>query len=157
LALLAGSALLVPLATGRQLYCHHVCPHGAAQQWLGRLTRRKVGLPPAVAAGLSRLPAVLLGLLFLLVLGGVPVNPAAWEPFDAWVFRASGVASIVLAVAGLAASVFHPLAYCRFGCPTGALLKFLRSGGSQDRFGPRDWAALALLAAGVAMVTTPSA
>jgi len=157
LALLAGSALLVPLGTGRQLYCHHVCPHGAAQMWLGKLTRRKVALPPQVTRWLSRLPAALLGLLFLLVVGGSRVNPAAWEPFDAWVFRASGLASILLAVAGLTASVFHPLAYCRFGCPTGALLKFLRTGGSQDRFGPRDWAALALLAAGVAVAAGPAA
>jgi thiamine biosynthesis lipoprotein len=38
-----------------------------------------------------------------------------------------------------------PQAYCRFGCPTGALLKFVRSGGRYDHFGRRDGAAVVLL------------
>jgi hypothetical protein len=37
------------------------------------------------------------------------------------------------------------MAYCKFGCPTGALLEFLRSHGQADRFGKRDVAALILL------------
>jgi len=148
LVFLTGAALLVPLFTGKQLYCHHLCPHGAAQQWLGRLTKRKLVIPARLTRWLSLLPGVLLGLVFFLVLAGVSVNLAAFEPFDAWVFRATGVASLVLAVAGLIASIFHPLAYCKFGCPTGALLRFLRTGESPDHFALRDWTALALLGLG---------
>lgn len=151
LILLALAALLVPLLTGKQLYCHHLCPHGAAQQWLGKLTRRKLVLPPRLTTWLQRLPYLLLGSLFLLLVSGVRLNLAAFEPFDAWIFRASGLASMVLAVIGLVASVFHPLAYCKFGCPTGALLRFLRTSGSQDRFGARDWAALAVLTLGAGL------
>ena len=39
LVLLAAAALLVPWTTRRQLYCHQICPHGAAQQLLGGLRR----------------------------------------------------------------------------------------------------------------------
>jgi thiamine biosynthesis lipoprotein ApbE len=52
----------------------------------------------------------------------------------------------------LAASLFISQAYCRFGCPTGALLSFVRSSGSGDRWGRRDWAALGFLAAGAVIV-----
>jgi len=32
-------------------------------------------------------------------------------------------------VAGLVASLFIPMAYCRFGCPTGAVLDYIGGGG----------------------------
>ncbi|NBV86972.1 MAG: 4Fe-4S binding protein, partial [Verrucomicrobia bacterium] len=48
LVVLAGMALLVPWAGRRQVYCHHVCAHGAAQEWLGRLPLPKKTLPPAL-------------------------------------------------------------------------------------------------------------
>ena len=151
LAFLVAASLLVPLMTGKQIYCHHLCPHGAAQQWLGKLTRKKAALPEPVIRWLGRLPFFLLAMLFLSVVAGLKLNLAAFEPFDAWVFRASGIASIVIAVVGLSASVFHPLAYCKFGCPTGALPRFLRTGSSQGRFESRDWLALGLLLTGAVL------
>ena len=45
LVVLAGMALLVPWAGRRQVYCHHVCAHGAAQEWLGRLPLPKRRCP----------------------------------------------------------------------------------------------------------------
>ena len=39
-----------------------------------------------------------------------------------------GEKTIGVAVSGLAFSLFTPMAYCRYGCPTGALLKFLTFG-----------------------------
>ena len=67
------------------------------------------------------------------------------EPFDAYVFRIAGWATITVAVVGLAASLFVPMAYCRYGCPTGAVLQWLRFHTGSDRWSIRDWAALALL------------
>ena len=71
----------------------------------------------------------------------------ALEPFDAYLFRVAGWASIGIAVAGLAWSLVTPLAYCRYGCPTGALFKLLRFTGDGDRFGVRDWLAAFCVAA----------
>jgi FAD:protein FMN transferase len=76
---------------------------------------------------------------------GWPINLSSLEPFDAWVWRTAGGVTVVIAMVGLLASLFIPQAYCRFGCPTGALLNFIRSSGSADHWGRRDWGALALL------------
>ena len=37
------------------------------------------------------------------------------------------------------------MAYCHYGCPTGALLNFIRWHGTNDRLGSRDVAALFLV------------
>ena len=62
----------------------------------------------------------------------------------------SGVYEIVAGV-GLVASCFIPQAYCRFGCPTGALLNFVRGRGPIDRFSGRDALAAGLVAVAVAL------
>lgn len=158
LVLIASAALLCPLLTRRQLYCHHICPHGAAQQWLGALGKRfrKGGLANKTGTGVLRqleyLPLVLLIFALVIVLLGWPVPLASLEAFDAWSWRAAGWISIIVALAGLAASFFIPQAYCRYGCSTGALLNFVRSPGSGDRWKARDWSALCILLATIATV-----
>lgn len=141
LVLLAAVALLGPVFTSKQLYCHHICPHGALQQLLARRlgwqwspSRRLDGL-------LSKLPFVLLAFVLFSVAFALPVNLNALEPFDAYLFRVAGWASIGIAFGGLLWSLVTPLAYCRYGCPTGALFKLLRFTGDADRFGARDWTA----------------
>jgi len=76
----------------------------------------------------------------------LPHDLAATEPFDAYAIRTAGRATIAIAVAGLVAACFVPMAYCHYGCPTGAVLNFIRSHGRADRFGRREIAALLLVA-----------
>lgn len=149
LVVLAAAALLTPWISRRQLYCHQICPHGAAQQWLGTWRKLRWSPPAHWTRRLERLPALILGVALLAILSGVPLNLSNLEPFDAWSWRTAGAASLVLAGAGLIASIFIPQAYCRFGCPTGALLGFIRSAGSGDRWGHRDSGALVLLLIGL--------
>lgn len=153
LLLLAAAALLVPWTTRKPFYCQHVCPHGAAQELIGRWRpkRWQVRLPAGAVRGLELLPAALL--CFVLVLGAmaVPFDFAGLEPFDAYLVRSAGWATIAVAVVGLVASAFVPQAYCRFGCPTGALLNFVRARGETDRFSLRDSAALGFLAVALAL------
>jgi polyferredoxin len=73
------------------------------------------------------------------------------EPFDAYLFTIAGAAAILIALIGLVFSLFTPMAYCKYGCPTGALFKLLRSSGEADRFGLRDWGALGALALGIVL------
>lgn len=141
LVLLAAVALLGPVFTSRQLYCHHICPHGALQQLLVRRLPWQWSPSKALDKLLSRLPFVLLAFVLFSVAWALPVNLNALEPFDAYLFRVAGWASIAIAIAGLLLSLFTPLAYCRYGCPTGALFKLLRFTGDADRFGTRDWLA----------------
>jgi hypothetical protein len=141
LALLAAAALVVPWTSRRALYCTQICPHGAAQEWVGRLTRRNVVLPRGVEAGLRWLPALLIALTLAVTILRLPFNLAAIEPFDAYLIRTAGVATIAIAVVGLVAAAFVPMAYCKYGCPTGMVLNFVRSHGRADAPGRRDVAA----------------
>jgi len=83
----------------------------------------------------------------LIVTTGLNVDLNALEPFDAYVWRVAGIASLVIAITGLVASLFVPMAYCKYGCPTGALFKLLRSAGDHEQVGMREWLALACIAA----------
>lgn len=159
LVLLAAAALIVPWAARQPLYCHQICPHGAAQELIGRWRVRlgarasrpqsgkggRSGRAPIPVRALELLPAGLLGLTLLVAMLALPLDLAGIEPFAAYVVRAAGWATLVVAVVGLVASFFVPQAYCRFGCPTGALLNFVRTRGATDRFSRRDAVALVLV------------
>lgn len=153
LVLLVAAALLVPWATRQPFYCHQVCPHGAAQELIGKWRpRRWQWTPPAgVVRGLEFLPVALLALALVVALLAVPLDLAGTEPFAAYVVRSAGWATLAIAGAGLVASAFVPQAYCRFGCPTGALLNFVRTRGPADRFTSRDAGALVFVAVAVAL------
>ncbi len=145
LVLLTAVALLGPVFTGKQLYCHHICPHGALQQLVMRRLRFQWSPSKRLEAVLSKLPFVLLAFVLLSVAFVLPVDLNALEPFDAYVFRVAGWASIAIAVIGVLWSLVTPLAYCRYGCPTGALFKLLRFTGDADGLGMRDWLAAACI------------
>ncbi|MEI6712939.1 MAG: FAD:protein FMN transferase [Verrucomicrobiota bacterium] len=148
---LMSVALLVPWATRRQVYCHQICPHGAAQEWLGRFGKLHVRVPPQVHRVLSWIPGTTLCGAFLVALFAPGADLAQWEPFDAWILHGAAGTALFIALAGLITSLFVPQAYCHYGCPTGALLKFVRSSSSQERFGQKDRVALLLLAVGVGL------
>ncbi|HEV8544211.1 MAG TPA: FAD:protein FMN transferase [Verrucomicrobiae bacterium] len=153
LVLIAGAAFLLPLLTRRQVYCHQICPHGAAQQWLGAVGRRFGRRVAVVKSGagivryLDHLPIVLLAFALAALVLGWPISLVNLEAFDAWSWRAAGWISVTIAAVGLIASMFIPQAYCRYGCPTGALLNFVRSPGLADRWSARDWMAMAVAGA----------
>ncbi|MFG0240509.1 MAG: 4Fe-4S binding protein, partial [Gimesia chilikensis] len=60
---------------------------------------------------------------------------------DAYLLTSAGIASLVIAVSGLVASIFVPQAYCHYGCPTGTIFEFVRSHGRADHFGKSDFVA----------------
>jgi len=149
LALLAAVALLVPWLSGRQVYCHQVCPHGAAQSLLARIPARRPTVAPRADQFLRLVPHLTLAAAFLGAVAWPGIDLAALEPFDAWVLGGAALASAILALLGLAVAPFVPMAYCRYGCPTGALLGYIRTTGDESRLGRKDLAALALILAGV--------
>lgn len=153
LALLVAAAFLVPWTTKKPFYCHHVCPHGAAQELIGRIRpkRWQVTLPAGVVRGLEFLPMGLLVFTLVMTMLALPFDLAGLEPFAAYVIRSAGGATLAVAAVGLIASAWVPQAYCRFGCPTGALLNFVRGRGATDRFSRRDVAALAFVALAAAL------
>jgi NosR/NirI family nitrous oxide reductase transcriptional regulator len=150
--LLVAVALITPWTTRKQVYCQQLCPHGAAQTWLGRFKRLHVKMPIAAERWLTRLPLVLLAAGLLLAIAWRGFDLAWLEPFDAWVLKTSAVVSLGVAVVGLVASLFVPQAYCRFGCPTGELLRLVKSGGSHDRLTRRDYAAAGIVVVAALLV-----
>jgi thiamine biosynthesis lipoprotein ApbE len=148
LVVLGAVALLIPWAARKQAYCHHVCPHGAAQELLGRFRGLHRPLSGPTHSWLSKLPSWSLAGAFLTALALPSFDLNRVEPFDAWILGVSASIPLGLAVLGLLASVFIPQAYCKYGCPTGALLKFVRTTSSDEGFTRRDGVALALLAVG---------
>lgn len=147
LVFLVTAAFVIPWATGKQLYCHHLCPHGALQQWMQKLPFPTLKVTPKVDRILAALPIVLLALVLGSAMLGFGINLASLEAFDAYLFQVAGWISITIAGVGLLASAFVPLAYCKYGCPTGLLLKFIRWRGAGERFGQRDLIAGAFLIA----------
>jgi hypothetical protein len=147
LVLLVAAAFAVPWTTRKPLYCHHVCPHGAAQELISHFRPARFQWTPSagVIRGLEYLPFGLLFLTLVVAMLALPLDLAGIEPFAAYIVRSAGVATLVVAAVGLVASFFVPQAYCRFGCPTGALLNFVRARGPADRFSRRDAAALVLV------------
>ena len=88
-------------------------------------------------------PGCLLLLIVIATLLQWNWNLAALEPFDAFSFRIAGVSAITIAIVGLVASFRYPMAYCKYGCPTGSAIEFIRSR-SSARLGLRDIAGVGL-------------
>ena len=146
LVLLTLAAFLVPMTTKRNAYCTHLCPHGAAQHLLMNRLPWKIKLPAKLTRWLKLIPGLLLIWCVLVAMTSLTFSLVDIEPFDAWVFQVAGWATIAIAIAGLMASLFIPMAYCRFGCPTGALLGFFRFNSKSDRWSRQDSFAVCLVA-----------
>ncbi|WP_302352565.1 FMN-binding protein [Leyella stercorea] len=116
-------ALLYPLAGRSGHYCAHVCPFGSAQELAGKLSRRKLRITPHVLRVLTALRNLLWGVLMALLLTGTCSAWIDYELFTAFIYSSASVWVIVLAVLFLVLSVWVPRPYCRFVCPTGALMK----------------------------------
>ncbi|MFV2069290.1 MAG: FMN-binding protein [Pirellulales bacterium] len=151
LVLLAAAALLVPVVSHRNLYCHHVCPFGAAQHLMRRRWPWRVHLTVRSKRWLQFIPSLLLLFVLAATLRRWPIDLAGIEPFDAFVFWIAGWATTAVACTGILASTAVPMAYCRFGCPTGAVLDYLRLRPHRDGVTRRDLIALLLLGAALAM------
>lgn len=127
-------SLIMPPLTRRNLYCSHLCPHGAAQQLLKNRVQTSWRISAAWSRRLRWLPGGLLVTAVLLTLLGQNWNLAAWEPFNAYIWYVAGASSITLALVSLGASAVVPMAYCRYGCATGRLLDYLRRSSHSRRF-----------------------
>jgi len=138
LTVLTAIAVAMPITTKRNVYCSHLCAHGAAQQVLKQLPSPKRSLPKPLRPWLARLPFTLLAFAVLAVVLPLPVSLVDLEPFDGYLLAVSGVAAFTIFVLSLLASLNVPMAYCRYGCPTGALLDYLRLNRQSGRLTWRD-------------------
>ncbi|MDB4512289.1 4Fe-4S binding protein, partial [Arenicella sp.] len=153
LVLLGLAALVLPWATRKNIYCQHVCPHGAAQLLVNQLSpwKKKLSIGKKLDRILKCIPAILLVLVVAILMRVLSIDLASIEPFDAWLIGIGGMASVAIAVVGLVLSAFTAQPYCKYGCPTGALLEFVRSKRASERFSAMDGlAGMMVMAAAVA-------
>ena len=150
LAALAAAAFLLPATTRKNVYCSHLCAHGAAQQLLVRFAKPRRSPPAFLRPWLAGLPWALLLLAILAAVLHLPLNLVDLEPFDAYLPTVAGAAALFIFAVSLVASCFWPMAYCRHACPTGALLDHVRLNRRSDTFTWRDGVMLACL--GVAIL-----
>ena len=116
-------ALIYPLAGRSGHYCANICPFGSAQELAGKFSRRKLRITPRVLKLLSVLRNLLWGVLMALLLTGTCTAWIDYELFTAFLYSSASVWVTVLAALFLVLSVWVPRPYCRFVCPTGALIK----------------------------------
>ena len=102
------------------------------------------------------LPWALLAVAILTAVLHWPLALVDLEPFDAYLPAVAGIAALVLFAVSLIASCFVPMAFCRHGCPTGALLDHLRLHRRADRLTWRDGMLLGCLAVGAAVHWWPA-
>ena len=149
LVVLTLAAVLIPVFTRHNVYCRQLCPHGAVQQLVRNRLPWRVRISTRASRGLRWIPALLVAWCLTVTLLALPYSLVDVEPFDAWVFRIAGGATIGIAVGGLVVSMFVPMAYCKYGCPTGALLEYLRYNARSDQWTRQDWCCSALVALAV--------
>ncbi len=121
-ALLLIVVIVMPLLGRRGSYCHLLCPMGSAQQLLGALPLPKLKIGVEATKFLNNLRYyILVALLFMMWLG-VGFDLMNYEIFSAFLLDAASTAVLIMAAIFLLLSIFIPRPYCRFACPTGALI-----------------------------------
>ncbi|WP_437201182.1 FMN-binding protein [Planctomicrobium sp. SH664] len=144
LVCLAAAAVALPIVSGVNIYCDHICPHGAAQQLLPRRWKLQ-HRPRWLITILHGLRPLLLAIVVATPLLGWSISLVDIEPFDAYLVRTAGVATTAVALTGLLLSLFLPMGYCQYGCPTGAVLGYLRRHSRSGELTTGDGVAAGLL------------
>jgi len=88
-----AAALVLPVTTRGNIYCGHLCAHGAAQQLLVRFVKPKGRVPAVLRPWLVALPWILLALAIAVAVAHLPLNLVDLEPFDAYLPTVAGVAA----------------------------------------------------------------
>ena len=147
LAAITCVAMLGPPLTKGNPYCNHLCPHGAIQQLIRPTPKslRYKNLPPTLSRMIRHLPGLTLCAAYVALVLLPTIDLAIWEPFHAYLFRIASWSSLAFAFASLAISAILPMGYCRFGCPTGRLLDYLKRTATSDRLRFSDAVAVGLL------------
>ncbi len=116
-------AAIVPTLFGRKgSYCYMHCPMGSVQELAWRLPITKLKINPAIVQWLNKLRYYILYLLLFMMWLGVGFELMDYEVFSAFLGSSASTFVLVMATVVLLLSIFVHRPYCRFVCPTGALL-----------------------------------
>ena len=139
-------SFLLSAVTGRNVYCSHICPHGALQQLIRRRRKHSESVR-RVLRKTTWIPGITLLLAVIATWWQRDGSLAAWEPFNAYIWYVAGVASLTVAAVSIVWSWFVPMGYCRHACGTGRLLDYVRRSAQSARFTVADGVAVGLAVA----------
>ena len=114
--------LIMPLLNRKGSYCHIHCPMGSAQELIGRIKTKKWKFSSKVNKFLGKLRYYILVVLLLFMWCGVGFDLMNYEVFSAFLVSTASTVVLSMAILFLVLSAFTPRPYCRFICPTGAIL-----------------------------------
>lgn len=118
--------IVMPLLGRKGSYCHLHCPMGSAQELIGRIPLTKIKIKPGVTKVLNNLRYYILAALLFMMWLGVGFDLMNYEVFSAFIFSSASTAVLVIAAIFLILSLFIHKPYCRFVCPTGALITLIQ-------------------------------
>ncbi len=116
----------LPLFTGKSFYCTHICPYGAMQDLMGKITKRRIKLSFRVKSYLSSLREIIFSTIVFLLTLGVGIDLTNVEPFSAFLFQSASIPILVLSIFFIILSLFMPRPWCNYCCPTGQFLEIFR-------------------------------
>lgn len=114
--------VVMPLVGRKGSYCHIHCPLGAAQVLMAKVPFTKIKIKGRVAKFLNSLRYYILMALFFVMWLGYGFELIDYELFSIFIFESASVVILALGGAFLVLSAFITRPYCRFVCPTGALI-----------------------------------
>ena len=115
-------SILLPFITGKQFYCQYLCPFGASQELIGKLSKRKVSISTKITKALIFMRKMILLCIIFLLITNITSDLSLIEPFSAFNIRSASTYTLIFAGLFLALSAFVRKPWCRFFCPTGQLL-----------------------------------
>ncbi|MGE0159954.1 MAG: 4Fe-4S binding protein [Gemmatimonadales bacterium] len=124
LLLMVAVTIVATVIWGR-VFCGQLCPFGALQDFIARLTPKRFRREPprAIHRRLWWVKYVILATILVLAVLDVPVSIYQYvEPFGTVFFLSPSFLLWSIAASILVASALVPRFYCRYVCPLGALL-----------------------------------
>ncbi len=132
LLFILGLSVIIPIVFGKAFYCSWVCPFGAAQELCGKACNKKVQLSPKTAKLLKPLRERLFIALLILLWVGFTFDLTFIEPFSAFSLTTVSYWMLGFASVALIIAMFIPKFWCRFFCPTGFILEWIRKSNKQS-------------------------
>ncbi len=114
--------VIMPLLGRKGSYCHLHCPMGSAQELISRVPFTKIKIRPKANKILNNLRYYILAALLFMMWLGVGFSLMDYEIFSAFIVSSASTVVLIMAVIFLILSLFITKPYCRFVCPTGALI-----------------------------------
>ena len=119
--------LAFALVFGRA-FCGNICPFGALQEFIGKITRKKINVPVKADKVLRYLKYLVLVFVTVMAWITATIWISPYDPYNAFahiwsgseMFKEMSIGFIILVIV-LAASVFIDRFFCKYLCPAGAM------------------------------------